>query len=162
MLGVLTVFTHRFGGRPKKTDGCRDSRLPNLGILLGVPNPEDAAHLDVETVSTASEQDYFTMISRCDVLVQNGGEESYFYRASGPIADAAACGTAVVAPDFPIIGKQVAGIGEVFQGLEKMSEAVRTAIEKARAGAYDFSAYRAGRSAQALARCLDNFSDGKS
>jgi len=145
----------------KKMNGGRGSRLPNLGILLGVPNPEAAAHLDVEIVSTATDEAYRKMISRCDVLVQNGAEESYFYRASGPIADAAACGTAVVVPDFPIIGKQAAGIGEVFQGLEKMPEAARRAIEKMRNGEYDFDAYCATRSVQALAKQLDGFSNGK-
>ena len=131
--------------------------FPNLGILLGVPNPEAVRHLGVEVVDTSTDDAYREMISRCDVLVQNGAEESYFYRASGPIADAAACGTAVVVPDFPIIGKQVAGIGEVFQGLEKMPKVVRRAIEKMRNGEYDFETYCAARSAQAIAKKLDGF-----
>lgn len=158
--------------------------FPTLGILLGVSNPEAVAHLDVEVMDTSTDEAYRKMIARCDVLVQNGAQESYFYRASGPIADAAACGTAVVAPDFPIIGKQVAGIGEVFhpseareagltevgrqrpegerQPLELLPEAVRSAIEKARSGGYDFASYCAARSAQALANQLDAFSDGTS
>lgn len=152
-----------------------------FGILLGIPNPEAAAHLDVETVSTGSDEDYFAMIARCDVLVQNGGRDSYFYRASGPIADAAACRTAVVAPDFPILGKQVAGIGEVFHSLDlsdsesafgysqkkrpegkwqNMPDAVRTAVEKVRAGEYDFAAYCSARSAKALATRLEKFTNG--
>jgi len=149
-------------------------KFPEFVILLGVPNPEAAAHLDVEIVPTGSDEEYFKMISRCDVLVFNGGKNSYFYRASGPVADAAVCGTAVVAPDFPIIGKQVAGIGEVFQPLEKkpgagsacfqplekMPDAIRTAVEKVRAGQYDFESYCAGRSAQALAALLEQFKNG--
>lgn len=144
-------------GLLKKTDGCRDSRLPNLGILLGVPNPEDAAHLDVETVSTAAQADYFAMIARCDVLVFNHSRDSYFYRASGPVADAAACGTAVLVPDFPILGKQVAGIGEVFQSLENLPQALEAAVEKARAGQYDFDGYCRARSVEALAERLRSF-----
>ena len=134
--------------------------LPMAGILLGVPNPEAAAHLDVEKVSTASAEDYFQMISRCDVLVFNGEQNSYFYRASGPVADAAACGTAVVVPDFPMLGKQAAGIGEVFQCLETGSAgyslpgAVQRAVENARAGKYDFEAYCQARSVEALAERL--------
>jgi len=149
-------------------------KLPKFVILLGIPNPEAAAHLDVEIVPTGSDEEYFAMISRCDVLVFNGAADSYFYRASGPVADAAACGTAVVAPNFPIIGKQVAGIGEVFQalekkqgagsacfqGLEKMPDAIRTAVEKVRAGQYDFKTYCTGRSAQALAALLEQFKNG--
>lgn len=155
-------------GLLKKINGRRDSRLPMVGILLGVPNPEAAAHLDVETVCTDSDEAYFEMISRCDVLIQNGAADSYFYRASGPVADAAACGTAVVVPDFPIIGKQGTGIGEVFQTLETGSaglplpEAIRMAVEKARAGRYDFDAYCAARSAQALAEILKRVANGTS
>jgi glycosyltransferase involved in cell wall biosynthesis len=126
-------------------------RLPEFGILLGIPNPEDAAHLDVETVSTASKEDYFKMIARCDVLVFNYSRDGYFYRASGPLADAAACGTAVVVPDFPIIGKQADGIGEVFQTLDELPRAVECAVEKARAGQYDFDGYCRVRSVEALA-----------
>ncbi len=132
-------------------------KLPEFEILLGVPNPEEVTHLDVETVCTATDAEYHQMLSRCDVLVLNGEKESYFYRASGPVADAAAAGTAVVAPDFPIIGKQVAGIGEVFQPLEKMPEAVRRAVAAGSSGAYDFKAYCHARSEEALADCLDEF-----
>ena len=167
MVGVAGTYRAEKGmdeliGLLKKINGRRDSRLPTVGILLGVPNLEAVRHLDVETVCTDSDEAYFEMVSRCDVLVFNGEKDSYFYRASGPIADAAACGTAVVAPDFPIIGKQVDGIGEVFQSLETLPEAVRTAVEKVRADGYDFASYSAARSAQALANRLDEFSDGKS
>ncbi len=135
--------------------------LPTFKILLGVPNPEAAAHLDVEMVSTASEEDYFKMIERCDVLVQNGAEESYFCRASGPVADAAACGTAVVAPDFPLIHHQLTSpvsVGEVFQTLEGLQDAVRKAVETVRAGQYDFEVYCEARSVKVLAEQLDRFS----
>ena len=144
-----------------KRPATERSEVETLGILLGIPNPEAVQISSVEVVNTASEEDYRAMLSRCDVLVQNGSKDSYFYRASGPIADAAACGTAVVAPDFPMIGKQAAGVGEVFQTLEKMPDVLRVAIEKVRAGGYDFSSYCAARSARALAKRLDDFCDEK-
>lgn len=136
--------------------------FPMFGILLGVPNPEAVTHLSVATVSTASDAEYHDMLARCDVLVQNGTADRYFYRVSGPVADAAACGTAVVAPDFPMLGKQAAGIGEVFQTLEDLPAAVERAVEKSRAGRYDFDVYCSARSASALANHLDEFSNGKS
>ncbi len=131
--------------------------FPNIGILLGVPNPDAVAHLDVNVINTSTEDAYLEMISQCDVLVFNQRSDGYFYRASGPVADAAACGTAVVVPDFPILEKQVAGIGEVFQTLEKMPRAVLCAVEKIRNGEYDFETYCAARSAQAIAKQLDDF-----
>ena len=101
--------------------------FPEFGILLGVPNPEAVKHLDVETIDTSTDEAYREMISRCDVLVFNHRPEGYFYRASGPVADAAACGTAVVTPDFPILGKQVAGIGETFHPLTAPTKAPKRA-----------------------------------
>ena len=190
----------------EKLSTCRGEakgRSRTFGILLGVPNPDEVKHLDVETIDTSTDEAYREMISRCDVLVQNGAADSYFYRASGPIADAAACGTAVVAPGFPLIRHQLTSpvsIGEVFLPMKRktgagsacfqtldlsesesafgtlqkkrpagewqnLPDAVRAAVEKVRNGQYDFDAYCAARSAQALAKRLDEFSreqNGKS
>jgi glycosyltransferase involved in cell wall biosynthesis len=132
--------------------------FPDCEIVAGVPNPEAVRAPSVTVLNTASDEDYRAMLARCDVLVFNYRESGYFYRASGPVADAAACGTSVVVPDFPILGKQAAGIGEVFQTLEKMPEAVRCALGKVCAGRYDFAAYCVSRSARALAEKLDDFS----
>jgi glycosyltransferase involved in cell wall biosynthesis len=134
--------------------GLLTRALPEMDVLLGVPNPEAVRHLDAEVVNTSTDEAYRNMISRCDVLVFNNRADSYFYRASGPIADATVCGTAVVAPAFPIIGKQVEGVGEVFQTLEELPDAVRTAVEKQASGEYKFAAVCAARSAAAIAEIL--------
>ncbi len=130
-------------------------------VVAGVPNPEAVKLPGVRVVGTAADEDYRAMLARCDVLVQNGERDSYFYRASGPLADAAASGTAVVVPDFPLLRHQVNSpvrIGEVFQCLDEMPAAVRKAVESVRSGSYDFKAYGKARSAQALANVLDEFS----
>jgi len=130
-------------------------------ILAGVPNPEAVRIPSVKVINTITEADYRAMLARCDVLVQNNARDSYFYRASGPVADAAASGTAVVVPDYPLMRHQVlypVPVGEVFQTLEEMPDAVRRAVDRARAGKYDFDAYCAARSAQAVADQLDEFS----
>lgn len=135
--------------------------FPDCNIVAGIPNPEALRISSVEVICTASDADYRRMLAKCDVIVQNGAKDSYFYRVSGPVADAAACGTAVAAPDFPFLRHQVSApipVGEVFQGLAQMPDAVRSAIAKARAGQYDFNAYCIARSAQALAGRLDEFS----
>lgn len=130
-------------------------------VVAGVPNPEAVKLPGVRVVGTAADEDYRAMLARCDVLVQNGERDSYFYRASGPLADAAASGTAVVVPDFPLLRHQINSpvrIGEVFQCLDEMPAAVRKAVESVRSGSYDFKAYGKARSAQALANVLDEFS----
>lgn len=139
------------------------NRFADCDLVLGV---SDTAQLKTvparfKVVSTTTDEAYRQMLAGCDVLVQNGARGSYFYRASGPVADAAACGTAVVVPDFPLLKNQVTSpvrIGEVFQALDKMPDVVRTAIESVRSGRYDFDAYCAARSVQALACQLDEFS----
>ena len=136
-------------------------KLPDCDIIAGVPNPKAVKISSVKILNTASDESYRRMLAQCDVLVQNGARDSYFYRVSGPVADAAACGTAVVVPDFPLLRHQISSpvpVGEVFQCLEKLPEAVRTAVAKARTGEYDFRAYCDARSAQALADQLDAFS----
>ena len=134
--------------------------FPDYDMVAGVPNPEAVKILSVKVVNTAADADYRSMLARCDVLVQNGERDSYFYRASGPLADAAACGTAIIAPDFPLLRHQITSpgrIGEVFQCLDEMPAAVRKAVESARSGGYDFAGYCAARSAQAVADRLDEF-----
>jgi glycosyltransferase involved in cell wall biosynthesis len=135
--------------------------LPEFDLLLGIPNPEAAAHLDALTVDTSAYADYMRMLSRCDVLVQNSAAESYFYRASGPVADAAACGTAVVVPDFPVLRSQISSpvsVGEVFRTLEMLPDAVRRAVENVRSNRYDFNSYCTARAAQKMAEVLNEFS----
>jgi len=147
-LELLTLLTNHF---------------PDCDVALGTATPEKVSGLPgiVQIVDTASDEAYSRMLAHCDVLVQNSASDRYFYRVSGPVADAAACSTAVVAPDFPLLRHQITSpvpIGEIFQELEKMPQAVRAAIESLCAGRYDFAAYCAARSSQALAECLDRFS----
>jgi len=161
VLGVAGYY------RPEKgTDGLiellKDS-FADCELLLGVSDPSElkAVPSGFRVVDTTTDEAYRQMLARCDVLVQNGARDSYFYRVSGPVADAAACGTAVVVPDFPLLRHQVASpvrIGGFFRNLEEMPEAVRAAIESVRSGQYDFAAYCIARSAKTLAAQLDEFS----
>lgn len=141
--------------------------FPDCQMVLGVPNPEELNGVPdgIRVVNTAADADYRQLLIECDVLVQNGAADRYRYRVSGPLADAAACGTAIVAPDFPLIRHQLLSpvpVGEVFESPGAMPDSVRLAIENVRAGHYDFNTYCAARSANALANHLDEFSNGKS
>ncbi len=145
MDGLLRLLTEHF---------------PDCDIVAGVPNPE-AVHIpSVKVINTAAAEDYRAMLACCDVLVQNGERDSYFYRASGPLADAAASGTAVVVPDFPLLRHQVFSpvqIGETFRTPDELPAAVRRAIKRMRSGGYDFAGYCAARTVQAVADRLDEF-----
>ena len=137
--------------------------FPDCDIVIGAVAPGKIRGIPekVRMVNTASDADYRRMLTQCDVLVQNGARNGYFFRVSGPVADAAASGTAVVVPDFPLLRHQVffpVPVGEAFQSLEEIPDAVRSAIAKVRSGQYDFDAYCATRTAQAVADRLDEFS----
>lgn len=153
----------------KKTDETLSHllKLSDIEVVVGVPNPERfkacsrfAGSDRIRVVDTSSTEVYFRTLAGCDVLVLSCPAEAYRFRASGLIADAAACGTAVVAPDFPTLGKQAAGIGEVFQCLEEMPSAVERAVETMRSGGYGFASYCAARSAERIASMLDEFCHG--
>lgn len=146
MDGLLRLLTQQF---------------PDCDILAGVPNPAALQIPSVKVINTAAEEDYRAMLARCDVVVQNSARDSYFYRASGPLADAAASGTAVVVPDFPLLRHQVmepVQIGETFRTPDELTPAVRRAVERMRRGGYDFESYCAARTPQAVADRLDEFS----
>lgn len=158
VLGVVGYY------RPEK--GMDDllrllvKHVPDCDVIAGAPNPDAVKIPSVRVVDTASEADYRALLARCDVLVQNGARNSYFFRASGPVADAAASGTAVVAPDFPLLRHQICTpvpVGETFRTPEEIPAAVRRAVECIRRGGYDFDAYCAARSAQVVASILDGF-----
>jgi len=140
--------------------------FPDCELILGVPNLKNLKAIPnaFRVVDTSSKMAYQQILQQCDVLVQNGEPENYFYRVSGLISDAATCGTAVVAPDLPLIAHQLSSpvpVGEVFQRLEEMPGRVRQTIEKVCHCRYDFKVYCAARSASALATCLDAFSRGQ-
>ena len=147
--------------------GLLAESFPNYELILGVPNREEVLNVpsSFRVVDTGSDKAYRDVLAECDVVVQNGEKEQYFFRASGPLADAAVCGTAIVVPDFPLIRHQVlspCSIGEVFQGLEKIPEAIRTALDQCSKRTYNFDRYCEARSVQSLANQLDQFCDGKS
>lgn len=138
-----------------------------LRLRIGVPNPDVFRHApafarraEFELLDTGADADYHRFLSECDLLVLNYEASSYTWRPSGLIADAAAAGTPVITPDFPVqrIQSQTPGpIGELRRVGEPIETVLARALDGLRAGRYDFEQYARARSPDALARLLDSW-----
>lgn len=137
-------------------------------ILLGVPNGEEfrkhspfGRHPRLEIIDTAQQDAYRRAIAGCDVMILNHPASGYQFRASGLVADAAAAHVPAVVRRLPVLDAQISRpvrIGESFDGPEGLAVALKKTDENLCAGQYDFHAYCAARSAQALAGLLEEFS----
>ncbi len=83
-------------------------------VLVGVPNMEEFMKLSrfgkklhgFELRDTSDLMDYYAALAECDVVLLSYTSDGYRFRASGLVADAAACGAAVLVPNFPTIRHQ--------------------------------------------------------
>ncbi|MCK5921695.1 MAG: hypothetical protein KAG66_12190, partial [Methylococcales bacterium] len=111
-----------------------------------------------ELVDTASAEGYRETIMECDMLLLNHPAGGYEYRASGLVADAATAHVPVVVCNLPMLRHQVSQpvhIGECFNDLSEIPECIGRVSARLANKEYDFETYNQARSAQALARQLD-------
>lgn len=134
-------------------------------VVLGLPNIGTFQRLSrhaggdwFELVDTASAEGYRKTIAECDVLLLNHPAGGYEYRASGLVADAASAHVPVVVCNLPMLHHQIsqpACIGECFGKLSDVPECIERVSIKLDRKEYEFETYNNARSAQALARQLD-------
>lgn len=166
--GVATVGIVGQFRAEKGVDDLLDVLLPvsaNYRVVLGLPNIGEfrrlSRHADgdwFELVDTASSEGYRKTIMDCDALLLNHPAGGYEYRASGLVADAATAHVPVVACNLPMLRHQVeqpARIGECFEKLSEIPECIERLSAKLANREYDFETYNNARSAEALARQLD-------
>jgi glycosyltransferase involved in cell wall biosynthesis len=82
---------------------------PDIDFRLGT-NRVDVARQrwpQTEVSDTTAQSDYIAFLQQLDLLVLSYPEASYRYRASGVIAEATGCGTAVICTDLPCLRHQV-------------------------------------------------------
>ena len=136
-------------------------------IMIGVPNREDfkrnsqyAGENWFELTNTAGPHAYRDALLGCDVIVLNHPASGYQFRASGLIADAAAAHVPVVVRRLPVLEAQISRpvrIGECFDDLSGLEDALGKVDVNLRGGVYKFEEYIQARSAQELAKILDAF-----
>ena len=134
-------------------------------VVLGLPNREEfrclSRHADgdwFELVDTVSAEGYRKTIMECDMLLLNHPAGGYEYRASGLVADAATAHVPVVVCNLPMLRHQVSQpvhIGECFNDLSEIPQCIDRVSDRLFRKEYDFETYNNARSAQALARQLD-------
>ena len=142
----------------------RVGRLPGR-IFLASDNPSLLAAWaakGIGAVGTRNYADYLAAMARADVMVLNYPRDSYFYRSSGVINDAASLGTAVVCPDYPTFRRQVTQpvrIGALFATAEGILPAIHEALEIVRNEPDNFKLWARARTAAEFGRRIDEFID---
>ncbi len=111
--------------------------LAGCSLLLGTSDPELRGRFAevAQVIDTNSYQAYLAAMHACDVVVLPYDPVAYAYRTSGVLAEAVACGCAVVVPDVPILREQVfqpASVGACYADCEGIVEAVRSAVSLVR------------------------------
>lgn len=142
-----------------------ESLIPGYDVVVGVPNvAEFKKHSKFGSAAWFELHDtgrldvYQKVLSGCDVMVLNYPDADYAFRASGLIADAAAAHVPVVVRKLPVLESQISNpvrIGESFDELNGLKDALGRADEKLSRGAYPFDEYIRSRSPRVLAKSLN-------
>jgi len=162
-IGVIGQFRAEKG-----IDGllqCLESLVPGYDVVVGVPNvSEFKKHSKFgsagwfELHDTGCPDIYQKVLCGCDVMILNYPDAGYAFRASGLIADAAAAHVPAVVRKLPVLESQISNpvrIGESFDELDGLKDALGRADEKLSRGAYPFDEYIRSRSAGASAGSLN-------
>jgi len=138
-----------------------------IQLIMGFSNVDDFFATSIHSgkglkiLDTRKDEDYYNAICSCDILLLNYQKDAYMYRASGLIADAASCQTAIIIPDsLPVLYKQLTtpcSIGEIFPNVNDLKNTIFQAMNKVKGKKYNFVGYYNGRNSQALAKKLDKF-----
>lgn len=102
-------------------------------ILVGTSDAQFLARWKdrARVVDTTTRPDYLAALEACDVVVLPYDEPAYSYRTSGILAEAAALGCMVVAPDLPALRDQVSvpmPIGACYKTRGELADAVQQAV----------------------------------
>ncbi|UIE37500.1 hypothetical protein [Leptodesmis sichuanensis] len=87
---------------------------------------------EAELVNTSSKDNYFAVLTSCDIIVLNYEESKYFYRTSGVAADAIGTRTYVVCPNFPMMSHQLnypTQVGILYDDESDLEMAIKQALE---------------------------------
>ena len=79
-------------------------------IVIGSNDRDRLEQFNADDVSLSffrGEEDYWRCLESIDIVVVNYDPARYFWRTSGIVADAVSSGSVVVAPNFPVISRQL-------------------------------------------------------
>ncbi len=114
-------------------------KLANCRLIVGTSDLELRSHFaeHAQVMDTSSYASYIAVLCACDVVVLPYEPASYAYRSSGVLAEAVACGCAVVVPDVPTLRQQVfqpMAVGACYSDRADFLSAVQSAVSLVRQG----------------------------
>jgi glycosyltransferase involved in cell wall biosynthesis len=126
-VGVLTSF--RREQRAEELITCLAQAVAaradwEIVVASHYHGPLRAVEAQVAAVhALTNDEDYWSTLAGFDVAVFYYERESYEYRTSGIVADAIACGTPVICPNYPVMARQVnwpEPMGKVYETLAEL------------------------------------------
>jgi len=140
------------------------SVLAGCQLLIGSPDADFRARWagKAQVRDTSDYADFTQALRDCDVVVLPYTKDSYFFRASGVVAEAVACGSTVVVPDFPWLRHQVqfpAQVGYCYSSPANLMSQLIAAVAASRADTSGPArrAYLQSRGVDALTACLNRW-----
>jgi glycosyltransferase involved in cell wall biosynthesis len=130
-------------------------------LIIGTPFGQKPVYLNelkVTLYDTTKEEDYFRVLKQIDILVIHYDKNRYYYRTSGVISDAAACGCYIIASDYPVIKHQISSpiaIGSTFNNFNELESLIdRARIHILEKGQDNHWLWRESRAIENIAKIL--------
>jgi len=130
-------------------------------LAIGTPldkKPEGLEKIQAVYYDTTTQDQYMNALREVDILLVHYEKDLYYYRTSGVVSDAGACGCYVIASDFPVIAHQVhwpTSIGATFSDFETIPQLIDQAANHIRLHGQDAHwAWRKERTHEAIAKML--------
>lgn len=131
-----------------------------LEFAIGTPGrqvSEALKAMGIELVDTTTQVQYSSFLKSLDILVGFYEKESFYYRCSGVLNDAASAGCFIVVPDYPVLSQQISypvKVGETYSGIDDLENALDRSIAYLSVNSIDFEAWRKSRYDDAILKCL--------
>lgn len=107
----------------------------DFSLIIGTDDFSSFCKMNLDgakLVNTSTKDDYFAVLTSCEVIVLNYEESKYFYRCSGVAADAISTKTYVVCPNFPFMSNQInypAQVGTLYENESDLEIAIQQALK---------------------------------
>jgi hypothetical protein len=106
--------------------------IPGVTVQIGARGaPVAKLPTDAAVADTSKRESYLDLLRSSDVVVVLARREAYYYRHSGTVLDAIACGAWPVVPAFPVLGVQVGQpvrVGSTYESISEIVSVVKDAL----------------------------------
>lgn len=134
----------------------------NFSLVIGTDDLSSFDRVNLNgaiLVDTSKNENYFAVLSSCEIIILNYEKAKYFYRCSGVGADAIGTRTYVICPNFPMMNHQLRDpepVGILYENESDLENAIQQALKLPPADTNDaFDRHHIERSIEKLASILD-------